>query len=441
MHSELRTTCKRKAEDLNMLAARENRSLTAAESELFDNLVARIEQLDEGEKREQAAAKNRLELGLVPGSARARFTTSGPTTYTDPHLNPGGPSFFKDLIYAQRGVADAADRLRTNNAERGMESRALGNTGAVGGAGGEMAPPDWIVQSYIELARPARVFANLVHREPLPEGVSSVNLPKVATGTTTGVQATQNSNLSQTDMTTTSVSSGITVIGGKQIVSQQLLDQSGIPFDRVITGDLTADWAKQLDTQSLSGTGLSGQLRGYLTPSSTNAQTWTQAAPTAALFYSQLAKLQGAINASRYVSPDVVLMHPRRWAWFASFTDTTGRPLVVPSAGGFNSMANPGAAVAAGHVGSVLGMEVYTDANLPINLGAATNQDVVLMCVSDDIWLWESEPKAEAFTQPYADSLAVLFRLYNYSAQIPDRYLASLGQLSGTGLTTPVFAG
>ncbi len=240
-------------------------------------------------------------------------------------------------------------------------------------------------------------MANLCHTEVLPPGVSSVNLPRVLTGTTTAIQTTQNTALSQTDMTTAAVSSSIVTIGGKQVVSQQLLDQSGIPFDRVILGDLTADYARQLDTQVLTGSGTAGQLRGYLTATSTNNQTWTQATPTAGLFYSQLAKLQGAINANRYASPDTVVMHPRRWAWLASFADSTGRPLVVPSSGGFNSMANPGANAAQGFVGTVLGMEVYTDPNVPTNLGAGTNQDVVLVFLRDDLWL-SSRPYARKFS-------------------------------------------
>jgi len=400
----------------------------------------RIEELEQQEAREGRAAAHRVEMNL-PGSG-PRFTTSGPSTYDDPRQNREAPSFFRDLIHAQRGSADAADRLRTNNAERGLESRALGNTGATGGSGGEFAPPAWLIEEFVKLARPGRVTADRFHHEDLPSGVSSVNIPRISSGTTAAVQTTQNTALSQTDMTTAALSSGISTIGGKQVVSQQMIDQSGgVPFDQVVLQDLAADWAKQLGTQAISGTGAAGQLRGYLAPASTNVQTWTQATPTAALFYSQLAKLQGAINASRYASPDTVVMHPRRWAWFASFTDSTGRPLVVPSAGGFNSMANPGGAVAAGHVGSVLGMDVFTDPNIAVNTGAGTNQDTVLMFPAADVWIWESQLKAEVFTAPYADSLGVLLRVYNYAAMIPDRYLASLGVLSGTGLVTPVFAG
>jgi hypothetical protein len=56
-----------------------------------------------------------------------------------------------------------------------------------------------------------------------------------------------------------------------------------------------------------------------------------------------------------------------------------------------------------------------------------------------DIMLWESAPTAETFTQPYADSMGVLFRLYAYSALIPDRYGSSIVQINGTGLVTPTF--
>ena len=102
-------------------------------------------------------------------------------------------------------------------------------------------------------------------------------------------------------------------------------------------------------------------------------------------------------------------------------------------------MASPDATQGVGHVGSVLGMDVFTDANIPTNLGVGTNQDVVLMLPRSDAWLWESDLRCEAFDAPYADTLGILLRCFNYSALIVDRYLASLGQISGTGLVTPVF--
>ncbi len=287
----------------------EARALTPAESAEFNIGIAeigkldeRIDELSEAEKREANAAAHRVSSGYpgtsttaLPGRASAT-RVSGGETY---HRGESSHSFFRDLHNAQLGDWNAAERLQRNNQEVGLESRALGNTGATGGSGGEFAPPAWLVDDFIKLARPGRVTADLFHREDLPPDVSTVNLPRVLTGTTTAVQSTQNSALSQTDMTTAALSAGVVTIGGKQVVSQQLLDQSGTQFDRVILEDLAADYARQFGTQVLTGTGTSGQLRGFLTPSSTNLQTWTQATPTAPLFYSQLAKLQGAINTSR----------------------------------------------------------------------------------------------------------------------------------------------
>jgi len=422
----------------------ERRDLQASESRDFDKAVTlirefdeRITELDDQGKRSASAAEALRDMYVPPGIGGGY--TSGGETY---HRGATSPSFFRDLWHAQRGDADASDRLRRSNREVGMESRALGNTGGAGGSAGEFAPPAWIIDQYVKLARPGRVTADLFHREDLPSGVSSVNIPKIATGTTVAQQTTQNTAVAQTDITTTSLSSGIITLAGKQVVSQQLLDQGGIRVDEVILDDLAQDLARQLGTQALTGSGSGGQLKGFLTATSSNVVTWTQATPTASGFYAQLAKLQGQINAARYKAPDACVMHPRRWAWFASFTDSTGRPLVVPSAGGFNSMANPtdGMQGAVGHVGSVLGMDVYTDPNLPVAGGAGANQDTVLMFVRDDVWLYEGALRAEAFTAPYADSMGILYRVFNYFAMIPDRYSASLGQISGTGLVTPMFA-
>jgi len=427
-------------------AVNEKRGLMASEQREHDRLSTEIAPLTERlgeiadlERRQGLDNMARKDSGF-PESSRglqSGYHVGGGATY---HPGPESASFFKDLIHARSGDYRAAERLARNNAERGYESRALGNTGATGGSGGEFAPPGWIESEYVKLARPGRVTADRFHKQDLPAGVSSVNVPKVATGTTVAPQTTQNTALAQTDITTVALSSGIITTGGKQVVSRQLLDQSPVAFDKVILEDLAADHARQLGTEAITGTGVNGQLRGFLTPASTSVITWTSASPTAQAFYGRLAQLQGQINGSRFKAPDAVVMHPRRWAWFASYVDASGRPLVVPTAGGFNSMAVRDDNQSVGHVGQVLGMDVFTDANIPTTLGAGSNQDVVLMMVSSDIFLWESPLQAEAFEAPYADSMGVLYRCFNYSALIPDRYLASLGQITGTGLTTPVFA-
>jgi len=418
--------------------SRAGKNFTAAETSTFDALLrdlreadARTAELDASEAAEARAAQARVAAGEGgTWSVGTEFST----------YNPNGNSFFADLINARRGDRNSADRLARNNSERGVESRALGNTGGVGGSGAEFAPPAWLIDEFVRLARPARVTADLFHKEPLPLGVSSINIPKISGGTAVAVQTTQNSTVAAVDLTTSALSSSVTTVAGKQVVSRQLMDQSGLPFDRVILQDLAADYARQVGAQAITGTGAAGQLRGYLTPASPNVITWTQASPTASGFFSQLAKLQGQIAASRFAPADSIVMHPRRWAWLASYQDSTGRPLVAPVAGSFNSLAQAGDNRAQGQVGSLLGMDVFTDPQISTTQGVGTNQDTVLMFVRDDVWLWESELRAEAFEAPYAESLGLLFRCFGYLAMIPERYPASLGSIVGTGLVAPVFA-
>jgi HK97 family phage major capsid protein len=428
-------------------AAIEKRGLTPDEAHRYATLTATIADLQE-RKSEIADLERRTKLDNaaragsgIPENFRglqSGYHIGGGTTY---HRGDNSPSFFRDLIRAKHGDANAADRLRSNNVETGFEARAMGNTGGTGGSGGEFSPPDYLVEEYVKLARPGRVTADLFTHADLPSGVSSIVIPKVLTGSQVGPQPTQNTALMDVDPTTAALASGITTTGGKVVVSRQLLDQSPIPFDKMILGDLAADHARQIGSQAIIGSGVGGNLTGYLTPASTNVVAFTSTTPTAIQLYQRLAQLQGAINASRFRAPTAIVMHPRRWSWFASYVDSSGRPLVSPTASSFNSIASmEDQQPAAGHVGNVLGVECFVDANIPITLGVGANQDTVLMGVMDDVMLWESPIQSEAFEESYADSMGVLFRCFNYASLQPSRYLASLGQIQGTGLTPPVFA-
>ncbi len=121
--------------------------------------------------------------------------------------------------------------------------------------------------------------------------------------------------------------------------------------------------------------------------------------------------------------------------------DSTGRPLAgVRASAEFNPLASGDPNVAQGLAGSILGIPVYLDATLAVNGGAGTNEDKVYVVHRQDIKVWESPVKAEAFRETFADTMSVYFRLYNYSAMIPDRYGNAVVQISGTGLITPTFA-
>ncbi|GAC1373726.1 MAG: hypothetical protein NVSMB4_00600 [Acidimicrobiales bacterium] len=440
------------------LCASEKRGLSDEEQTRYDDLSAkrsaaeaemapveeRVTELRAAAVREQAAAATRAAAGDTTDTVVR--VTSEPAIYRRGNITK---SYFRDLAHAQIfGDSAAADDLRrhTRQVLDSPEYRALGNTNASLGSGGEFAPPAYLIADWIALARAGRVTADLLNHMDVPPGKSSVNLPKILTGTTVALQTTQNTALSQTDLTTAYVTTGFSTVGGKQVVSQQLLDQSEIDFDAVITGDLAAAWGTQVGTQIVSGTGtgtgtnsLVNGLASATIPAG-NTLTFTSGAPTAALFYSKAAGALSAFATNRFADPTVWVMHPRRWFWLLAQVDSQGRPLVVPTAVAFNPLAQAGDfAHGAGIVGNFLGLPVAIDPLIPTNVGAGTNQDNVYLLKADDLWLMESTPQVEVFREPYADSMGVLFRLYSYLGAIWNRQTFSLAVITGTGLVAPTF--
>jgi HK97 family phage major capsid protein len=433
-------------------ATKAERDLTAEERTQFDAIVAeigeidaRIAELSDLVERDEAAAE--VSRKYVGGTQ----VTREPEVY---QKGPRGRSFVKDMWLArQKGDrdaherllrnnkmrADALDRLQTQDGQIG-EQRAISTTG---GAGGELVPPLWLEQEFVKFVRPGRITANLCHPSELPAGTDQINIPKILTGTATAAQAAQNTGVQQTDLTTGSVSSPVVTIAGGQTIALQLIEQSPLNIDEIVLEDLAADYAKQINLQVLSGSGTGGTMTGILTLSGTQSVAWTQATPAlggAGGLYSKLGNGVQLVHTSRFLPPTAIIMHPRRWAWAETQSDSQGRPLVVPISGGpMNVLGNLDEQASQGLVGSMLGLPVYTDPLVPINLGAGTNQDELILARMSDLWLWEGQVRAEAFQQTFAQNMSVFVRLYNYASFQAGRYPQSICGITGTGAVTPTF--
>ena len=437
-----------KTEELNTLRGTDNydqvreaelvsaRSGIDAEIEVLRQRLSGLEA-----EREQDEAMFRLQSEVVPtGPSAPASERSGVSVGHEPNpvYRKGDTevSYFRDL-YASRHQGDesARQRMISSQATRAMTSTA--------GSGGEMAPPLWLIDEFVEYARAARVTADLIPSETLPAGVSSVNLPKITAGATVGVTQTQNTAITEGSVTTTSVSSGIAEITGKQTVPIALLRQSGISLDSVIIADLAAAYAAKLDTQVIAGSGANGQLRGLVTAGTT--VTYTSSAPkvvstTAAdSFYMKILGAMVGVSGTRLMPADSVIMHPRRWAWVLSALDGNNRPLVVPNGPAYNQVAITGEPVAEGLGGAWGGLPVYVDPNIPTNIGAATNQDYAFVLRRADLRLYESAVETASFDATLADQNSILYRVLGFAAFIPDRHQASVQVISGTGLVAPTF--
>jgi HK97 family phage major capsid protein len=395
-------------------------------------LIVRREEVLEQEAREAKAAEVRALTTPVAPTATVTVTAEPNPVYRKDNT---GTSYFRDLFSVQTNQAESTEAR--GRLAKSQETRALSTTA---NAGGQFAPPAWLVDEYVGLARAARVTADLVQHESLPGGVSSINIPTLSGGTATAVTATQNSAVQNTDATTSSVSSNITTIAGQQVVSIQLLRQSAVPFDRIILEDLALDYATKLDLQVINGSNSSGQLKGLITAGTT--VTFTSASPafstsTAAnSLYNKIMAAQAGVWNTRYLPADAIVMTPTRWAWAAEALDSSNRPLVSLNGPVFNQPALNGENVAQGYTGTIAGLPVYVDPNIPGNLGAGTNQDVVFVLRRGDHWLYETPVEQSTWEATYANQNSVLFRVLGFSAFLT-RYAASAQVIAGTGTIVP----
>ena len=401
-----------------------------------DAFGSRYEELRDKQDRKAVANEARHTLGGQTGG----FVVTATADVYRPNAGRGEPNYFRDLLLARNGSAgsvEAAERLSRQN-QISLEQRSVDLVSNIAGQGQELAPPAWLVSRFVALARPGRTAADLSVSATLPQGVSSLNIPKISGGSATGVQNPQGATVSDVQMTTTSVSTSITTIAGKQLLSNQIIYQTPVDITEIVLTDLASDYAKQLDAGVITGTGASGTIRGLKQVATSVSYTTTQPALTSTTsansFYNVVLKASAAVNTTRFAPADSILMTPQRWAWCLSQLDTTTRPIIGTGGQSFNSVAVSQEVRAEGSVGTLAGLNVFIDSQVPTTV--STNQDVVFVLRSSDLYLWESPLALDTFNATYADSNSTLVRAVGYVGYIPDRYVASVQMITGTGLVT-----
>lgn len=433
----------KRANEAIALAAAEERVLTEDEEKLVrDAATAAKPLLETIEGQVQLMRGNELldykpEVRNRPGVGGA-VVRSEPMTYS----KQGEHSFFRDLALAslaanghrsERYRPAVDDRLQRHTVEIEREQRA-GDTSD--GTGGELVPPLWLMNEYVEYFRSGRPVADLARSLPLPAGTDSIKIPAITTGTLTAVQATENSAATTRDMATGSTTADVTTVAGYYDASLQLVEQSALAggFDALVYMDLVKDRNRATDVLVLSGTGADNQPVGIVTAAFTSVTVATAAATA---LYAGVADGMNRVATNRFDMPEVIIMHPRRWFWLVSRFDSQGRPLVTPDAqAGQNLLAAMGVPVAQGVVGTMLGLPVVIDPN--VSTTTSTYFDDVVVWRPSDAILMEGAPRLEAFRSTLSSTLGVRFRLYNYAA-FTTRTSKAVAKLTGAGLTGPTF--
>jgi HK97 family phage major capsid protein len=395
----------------------------------------------EAEVRKLASDIDRLKR--MDDAIKAVPLTEGVEVGREPHTYEKGiretngefRSFFRDLFRSGQGDVASAGRIARHQREIAVEQRAAISTSS-GGVG--LVPPQYLLDELATFARASRPFADSLNSRPLPDAGMTFNVPRVTTGTLTAVQ-TEGSAIQDGSAVTDYLSFGVNTVAGKQDISRQLLDRSDPATDTVLGQDLIGDYSKQLDAQLLNQA-----TNGITVLSGVNTITYTDATPTAGELYAKFADAIQQVWTNRFASPDLIVMHPRRWAFFLGAVDSQNRPLVLPDPTtanqAFNAMGTGTTSVPQGLVGTLMGLPVVIDPNLSITLGAGTNEDLIIVTRRADQLLFEvGAPTVAVETGVLSSTLQVRIYAYGYFAFTFARYLKATSRIAGTGLVTPTF--
>lgn len=411
-----------------------------------DGLIAEIREADERiaayqemTEREAKAIENKVETGAEEPVVRGSAVVTREERMYDVENQKRGVSFVADVVNAQlRGDLDAAQRLQRHMAEEraeGVELRDVG-TGAFTGLTVPQYPTDLVAPP----KRAMRPMADLARKLALPADGMTVNISRITTGTATAVQATENAGVQETDADDTLLTVDVRTIAGQQDISVQALQRS-VGADAVIIADLQNAYHTVLDSQIINNDGTSGTHKGIRGTSGIVSVTYTDASPTAAEAYPKLFDLISQIQSGVFGGATHLVMAPRRWNWFASQVGTSF-PFLQPNN---VSSVNVGGEISSntydGVVGVLAGLPVVLDGNIPTNLGAGTNEDVILGVTADELFLWEQpgSPLLIRAEQTAAGNLTVKLVVYGFSAFTAGRYPLAHGTIGGTGLVTPAF--
>lgn len=428
---EAATTAKRDLTPAETDIYQERKTALAEIDGRIETLRARETELVEAERRDHLAEQASRDLG-EPQTERVSVGNEERTYRPD-----GDHSFFRDAFHGTKnGDWKAQERLRRNFDEQRehlgteTEKRAVGTA-----AFGALVVPQYLVDEFAEVARDGRPFANAVRRLPMPADGMTFNIPRGTTGTATAVQANEGDALQNTDFDETTLAVSVRTIGGQQDISRQAIER-GTNVDTIIYADLVADYAQKLDSHLINHA-----TDGFLNVAGINAVTYTDASPTLGELYPKAASAIGQVGTGRKLPATLLLMTPLRWAWATAAVDSNGRPLVVPIAP-VNPIGVGDSSKYGQLVGSMLGLPVMTDGNVPTNLGAGTNEDRVAALRAFDHILWEDGdgmPRELRFEEPNGGNLQVKLVVYNYIAYTAGRYPKATSVIAGTGLVTPTF--
>jgi hypothetical protein len=331
-------------------------------------------------------------------------------------------SWALDLVDAHRKEPDALERIARHNAEVSWVRRAERRDVTSDTLNGLIAP--WHA---IEAVRATtdydRTLTDLWFAGALPPTGMDVVVPRFSTAATAG-SAAENALPAESDPATTAGSLPVVTVSAIVDVSSALRWRGGPALDVLVATELAGALDAEVERQVIAGSG-TNELTGVLNMSGTTTATYTDGSPTPAETMAKVGALATTIAATTRRRPTHCVAAPRRIEFvFAPQAASTDGPAPFPIA---DARPDDPPTTAA----RVAGRAWCSSGGVPLNLGASTNEDRVIVTEPSAAALFLDRPQVFVTERdvPTGYRLAVS----RYAVLLPRRP-AAIGIVSGTGL-------
>jgi HK97 family phage major capsid protein len=231
---------------------------------------------------------------------------------------------------APRGLSNDVTEARHRLATLQLERRDLSSTGWL------PAAPTPVGDAFQTSARARGPLADALPNRPLPDnGGLLVSAPRFGTSASAAVQVGDLAAVSETDPSSGLNSSNIATVSGMLDVSAQVFDLGYPDIDTAIAAELGEAIAVAIDAQIVNGSNAAGQTQGLLALANIQANTFVDVSPTVGEANHELWGLFSDMSLKS--DPDLLVMHPRRFAWFHGQTDRHRRTTHTPTVPGRGS--------------------------------------------------------------------------------------------------------
>jgi uncharacterized protein len=213
--------------------------------------------------------------------------------------------------------------------------------------------PGWVgfINNLIDLNRPSW---NVWSKGVLPAAGLTVDYAKVTTNTlAVGVQATQNTAISNGDLTIASVSAPVKTYAGETDLSRQLVERSTVPFLDTAFQALAIAYANATNAGAVAAIAALDMTGKIMDADGGTAKSI----------------LEGITDGAKYIkvnsglSPEFLLVDPVAYKYLVSIADTAGRPIVRLD-GGQPTGESIGNATPGVLTASIFGLPVIVDTTL-----------------------------------------------------------------------------